>query len=107
MRRTVSVVCSPGVAPGFALAGIGVLPAAGGRDAAQRLDGLADGPTGVVFIEDRLYHDLPPEARQRLARRAEPIVLPFPGPSDLGRVSAEEYVVELLRRAIGYRVRLR
>ena len=36
-----------------------------------------------------------------------PVVVPFPGPDRSARPSAETDLVELLRRAIGYRVRLR
>jgi hypothetical protein len=34
-------------------------------------------------------------------------VVPFPGPHWDERSSAEQYVVEILRRAIGYHVRMR
>jgi hypothetical protein len=35
------------------------------------------------------------------------MVVPFPGPTWVVRPPAEEYIVELLRQAIGYRVRIR
>jgi len=35
-----------------------------------------------------------------------PLVIPVPGPDWTTESSAHEYIVEILRRAIGYRVRL-
>ena len=47
------------------------------------------------------------DGRAMVDRVEQPIVVPFPGPAWRAVASAEEQVVELLRRAIGYRVRLR
>jgi vacuolar-type H+-ATPase subunit F/Vma7 len=47
-------------------------------------------------------------ARREVERRAVPIVVPVPAPEwEAGRGAAEDIILELLRRAIGYRVRLR
>jgi hypothetical protein len=60
-----------------------------------------------VLVEESLRDGLPQEAQARLDRTARPVVVPFPGPTWRAARPAEEWVVELLRRAIGYRVRLR
>jgi hypothetical protein len=47
---------------------------------------------------------------QRLDRRTSPALVPFPSPTRAsweGRGLAEEYVLEILRQAVGYRVRPR
>ena len=58
-------------------------------------------------VEDELFFGLPEPFRQSLERRALPVVVPFPGPRRGERPSAQAVLVELLQRAIGYRVRLR
>ncbi len=107
MNTAVRVLCRPELAPGFALAGVAVDQAAPGADAGAALSALL-GRTdvGVVLIEDRLHQGLPDEARRRADRSAQPVVVPFPSPAWDAVPPAEQYVVELLRRAIGYRVRL-
>lgn len=108
MTATVRVVCRPALAPGFALAG---LPADSlGPDEAIEtiLAGFAQHPEiGVVLLQDEIYDALPEDLRGRLDRSARPVVVPFPGPAWEAPPSAEARVIELLRRAIGYRVKLR
>ena len=107
MTGLVEVLCRPATAAGFALAG---LPAATMPEAADpapavtALLGRTD--VGVVLVEESIYESLPPELRLRLDRSPRPVVVPFPGPAWTGARTAEERIVELLRRAIGYRVKL-
>lgn len=108
MIGTVRVVCSPAVAGGFALASLPHLPARTGEEAAARLAELRERPgIGVVLIEEPLYEAMGEETLRSLSTAALPMVVPFPAPVWIERPPAEEYIVELLRRAIGYRVRLR
>jgi vacuolar-type H+-ATPase subunit F/Vma7 len=107
MTEIVQVLCRPAVAAGFGLAGITADTVADDGDALAALGPLLARPgVGVVLIEEAIYDGLSPEIRGRLDRSARPIVIPFPGPSWTAPPSAEERVVELLRRAIGYRVKL-
>ena len=103
--RDLIVITVPGSAAGFALAGVEVVPAADAEAASRTLEGL-DPRVGVVIIDERLYRDLPEELRRGFNRTAEPVVIPVPGPDWTEGASAHEYVVDILRRAIGYRVRL-
>jgi len=108
MTHTLRVVCRPVVCDGFALAGVPSLPAVDGNEAAALLGRLALQPElGVVFVEEVLYRALPRELHDALERRALPVVVPFPGPRSGARPTAEAELVDLLREAIGYRVRLR
>jgi vacuolar-type H+-ATPase subunit F/Vma7 len=50
---------------------------------------------------------LPRELLARLDRQALPIVTPVPVPQWDERSEAEAYILEILRQAIGYRVRPR
>ena len=61
---------------------------------------------GVVIIDEPLYEALPDDFRRDLQRSSVPVVIPVPGPDWTEGASAHEYIVEILRRAIGYRVRL-
>ena len=108
MTHALRVVCRPAVRDGFALAGVGSVAADDGTEAAAVLRRLVAQPaTGVILIEQGLYHALPEELRDDLEHRTLPIVVPFPGPARGDRTSPEVELVEMLRRAIGYRVRLR
>lgn len=107
MSTGVRVLCRPDVATGFALAGVAVDTATADADAARQLAGLLGRrDLGVLLVEDRIYQALPEDARRLADRSTLPVVVPFPSPSWEAMPPAEEYVVELLRRAIGYRVRL-
>jgi vacuolar-type H+-ATPase subunit F/Vma7 len=107
MSTGVRVLCRPEVAPGFELAGLTVDVLAPDGDLPHVLGALLDRKdVGVLLMEDRIYRDLPEELRRRADRSATPVVVPFPSPQWEKAPPAEQYVVELLHRAIGYRVRL-
>ena len=108
MRERVRVVCRPAVAAGFRLAGIEPDEVQDPADGARRTLSLLDEPrTGVLLVEDDCYEALPEPARRRLARRSLPLVVPFPAPTwTRPATGPEAFIAELLRQAIGYRVRL-
>ncbi len=109
MMHTLRIVCRPSLCDGFALAGVRALPAADAVEAAAVLRALAEQlEPGIVFVEESLHRGLPESLRDALERRPLPVVIPFPGPrSDAGPPSVEGELVEMLRGAIGHRVRLR
>lgn len=109
MSLQVRLICRPETAPGFRLASLAplvVTPDAGGVASVRAA--LQEPDTGIVLVDDVLFDRLPLEVRRRVGRRPLPIVVPVPGPA--WRTSAEaaqDYILELLRQVIGYRVRLR
>ena len=111
MSHALRVVCGPGVARGFAIAGLAVteVPTAeAGAAEVERLE--ADPQIGVFLVEDAVWAALSEPTRRALGRRPLPMVVPFPGPAEAWAEHAEEaeaYLVEILRKAVGYRVRLR
>jgi len=109
MSRALRVVCRPAVAAGFALAGLRALEAETPDAAEAHLRTQLDDPqAGVVLVEQSLHDALPEALHRELGRRALPVVVPFPGPAREGAApGAEALIVEILRQAIGYRVRLR
>ncbi|MCL4867183.1 MAG: hypothetical protein KJZ47_14915 [Gemmatimonadales bacterium] len=107
MSTGVRILSRPEVAVGFGLAGVSAETATDDADVALQLAGLlARRDLGVLLVEDHLYQALPEDARHQADRSIAPVVVPFPSPSWEPVPPAEQYVVELLRRAIGYRVRL-
>lgn len=108
MTHGVRVVCRSVTAAGFALAGLVADIADDDGVAEATLRSLMQRPdVGVILLEESIYAGLALELRTVVDRLPQPIVVPFPGPAWRASGSAEEQVVELLRRAIGYRVRLR
>lgn len=103
----VRILCDSAVEPGFALASLRARTA-DAEKATGALEEMAEEPrSGVILVQSDLYDAAAGPTLRRLERQTIPVILPFPGPRWTARPSAEEYVVELLRRAIGYRVRLR
>ena len=63
---------------------------------------------GLVLMEQAFHDRLPGDLARDLSRRTLPMLVPFAGPQWAERPGdADAYIVELLRQAIGYRVRLR
>lgn len=102
------VVASPALAAGFRLAGLAVDEVLSPDETADRLAIAAAQPDlGILLVEQALLDAVPAPARHDAERRALPILVPIPAPNwDGQNADAESYILELLRRAIGYRVRL-
>ncbi|NLT35900.1 MAG: hypothetical protein GXX83_08380 [Gaiellales bacterium] len=109
MSYSVAVICRPEVATGFSLAGCPTVEATVEAEAGERLLELAADPnTGVILIQEELHARVSTDVLRFLAKRPLPMVVPFPGPVwDESLRGPEGYIVEMLRQAIGYRVRLR
>lgn len=109
MRASVRVLATPELAVGFALAGLPVEEVDSIEEGMDRLSGLLNREgVGVILVEQTFLDAIPEAVRGRLRGRPVPIVVPFPRPVWAGPPAApEEYIVDVLRRAIGYRVKLR
>ena len=108
MSYGVRVLCRPAVAAGFRLAGLEPAEADTLSEGARRLRSMLDeAASGVILVEDDIHAALPDPIRRELSRRALPMVVPFPGPTWVAPPEGPEaFIAELLRQAIGYRVRL-
>jgi vacuolar-type H+-ATPase subunit F/Vma7 len=110
MKGTVGVICSPALASGFRLAGLAPHCAALGDDAVAALGRLLAAPAGVrpgvVLLEEGLAAALPPSLRRRLERDPALLVVPFPAARADAAAAPDAFLLEILRQAIGYRVRL-
>jgi len=110
VKAAVRALCRPEVALGLGLAGLASIEVTDAEAAAAAIRDLASAPAagGVILIERSLFDGLPPALRRQVERDGEPILVPFPGPTpSLGARPPDEDVLEILRQAIGYRVRLR
>jgi vacuolar-type H+-ATPase subunit F/Vma7 len=110
VKVAIRVLCRGDTALGVALAGIAPIEAADGEAAAAALAALAGSPGngGIVLVEDTLYDALPAATLRQIRKDGAPVLQPFPGPAPLRPgVAPEQELLEVLRRAIGYRVRLR
>ena len=104
----VRVLTRPELASGFELTGLPVTRVHDHDAAAETIRAWSgDDGIGVILVDEWLYRGLPHELITRLDRRALPIVAPLPAPRWDERAEAEAYVLEILRQAIGYRVRPR
>lgn len=104
----VRVVTRPSLATGFELAGLAVEHANDGHAAAEVLTRWAGDPdVAVVLVDDGLYTALPSDLLRRLDRQAVPVIASVPAPRWDERSDAEAYILEILRQAVGYRVRPR
>lgn len=108
MDSAIRVVSSPATGAGFQLAGVEPVVVATPEAARLGIQEVLRQPgLGVVLIEEPLYAGLGETGQRAISRHPLPMVVPFPGPSWAGRVEApEEFIAELLRQAIGYRVKL-
>jgi vacuolar-type H+-ATPase subunit F/Vma7 len=104
----VALLCRPEVAPAFALAGLRAQEVPDAAEASHRLRAiLSDSRVGLVLIETPLHDGLDLELQRALSARPVPLVVPVPAPAWKEGAAADQVIVELLRRAIGYQVRLR
>jgi vacuolar-type H+-ATPase subunit F/Vma7 len=95
-------------AAGLELAGLTVTRIDVPHSAAEAIrQAAASADAGIVLVDEALYHALPRELLSHIDLAALPIVAPIPAPQSEGDGDAEAYILDILRQAIGYRVRLR
>lgn len=101
------VLVRPGSALGLRLAGATVEEIAPGAEAAALRRLLADPHLGVLAVEEDVLGAAPPRLLGRARQAAVPVLLPFRLPASLGEAGhGEAYVAALVRRAVGYAVKL-
>ena len=67
---------------------------------------VEDHEIGVLVIDERLTGETTAERLQQFERRWPGLIVVLPGPEEAA-VTGEDYAMRLIRRAIGYQVRLR
>jgi V/A-type H+/Na+-transporting ATPase subunit F len=102
-----AVAVRPGDALGFRLAGATVEEIEPGGEAQSFRRLLADARLGVLAVEEELLAAVPARVLGRVRERGLPVILPFALPRSLGEEGrGRAYVAALIRRAVGYGVKL-
>jgi V/A-type H+-transporting ATPase subunit F len=101
------VVARPDDALGLRLAGVRVEAVAPGEEGPRLRALLSEPGVALVALEGAVAAAAPAEPVQRAARRGRPVVIPFELPRSLGAAAGgTDYVAALIRRFIGYHVKL-
>lgn len=91
--------------PGFSLAGV-IHHAIKPEECEILIKKLIDDPdTGLIAIDERLISTLGHEKLKRLEERYSGVIVIIPSPEK--PEEREDYLMRLIKRAIGYHVRLR
>lgn len=105
--QRLEMVVRPGDGLGFRLAGVTTHEVGRGEEAARFRDLLGDPEIGVLAVETEVLGAVPEHLLARAAARGLPVVLPFALPRRYGEPGrGREYVAALIRRAVGYHVKL-
>ncbi len=106
-RYWFKVATRPADALGFRLAGAAVEEIGEGEEP-ERLRALVADPTlGVLAVDEALLERVPEALLQKVGREGVPVLLPFALPRGWAEARrGEEYVAALVRRAIGYHVKI-
>ena len=91
---------------GFTLAGAKQLEVAAADAEATLRQVLADPDTRVAVIDERLLAGIPEERFREMEKRWFGLLIVLPAPETRGALAEEDYALRLIRRAIGYHVRL-
>lgn len=91
---------------GFALAGVAQHAASPDGTEGKLQELMQDPDMGLVIIDERLMRAISEERLRELERGWRGVVLALPSP-EKAAPEAEDYATRLIRRAIGYHVRLR
>ena len=91
---------------GFSLAGARQLLVSPEEAEATLRRVLADPDTKVAVIDERLLPGIPEERFKELEKRWFGVLVVLPAPATGGGEPEEDYALRLIRRAIGYHVRL-
>ena len=108
MARTgLVVVTRPGQGLGFRLAGVPVAEVEEAEVAERFRALLGDGRVGVLAVQEGLLAAVPEPLLTRAGREGLPVILPFALPTQWKETGGgEQYVATLVRRAIGYHVKI-
>lgn len=108
MKGAVRAIARAELAAALRLTGIPTEEVATVDEGAARLAEVARDPRLTVLLaDDAILDRLPDETRRRLHRADQPVIVSVPTTRWAERrEGAEAFVLDILQRAIGYRVRL-
>lgn len=103
--KKIIVLTPPDARYGFSLAGVEQRVTPSAELMTALLDVTRDANAGVLVIDERLIEPAMREALAELERKWSGAIVLLPAPETDAK-TAEDYVLQLIRRAIGYQVRL-
>ncbi len=104
MNRIVALT-PPDADNGFACCGAVQQAVAPGRAAEALEDALQAAGSGVVILDERLVGKVGEELLHSLEKRWPGVLVVLPAPGGAGVV--EDYAMRLIRRAVGYQVKVK
>lgn len=106
--RTCRVIADADSVVGFRLAGVDAV-AAGCAEEAERLlrSCIAEGGVSLVLINQGFLDRFSEGTRRRIERLSLPLIIPLPiSPVWWKEEPSQDYVLSLIRRAIGYQMKI-
>ncbi|HEY5998715.1 MAG TPA: V-type ATP synthase subunit F [bacterium] len=106
--KTCRVIADQDSAVGFRLAGLDAVAVATAQEAERELRAQIDaGECSLIIVAQRFLDGFSETMRRRLERLSVPIVIPLPLSAAWQREEmTQEYVQSLIRRAIGFQMRI-
>ena len=103
------IITEEGAPLGFRCAGIECLEAGLTADVSALLFKLqAGGRYGLVAVDEKVLKRVPEHEMRRLQKKGLPIIMPINIPAQWGEAEfGESPVVRLIRRAIGYQIKIK
>lgn len=105
---TCLVITDADAVVGFRLAGVEAVAASGPAEAERLLRGCLSGAcASLVLVNQEFLEACSDALRARLERLSVPIVIPLPlAPARTREETAHEYLLSLIRRAIGFQMKI-
>lgn len=94
---------------GYRLAGVDVRETPTPEEMGRQARSLSRDPgVRLVILDEDLFRGLPEALQRTLEESRSPLFVPVPSlPLRKGALRPEEYVARLIRRAVGYQIRIR
>jgi vacuolar-type H+-ATPase subunit F/Vma7 len=104
--KTISFLTPTDASYGFSLTGVSQYTAKAGEVEGTLIRIMTETETGLAIIDERLLQGIPGERLRELELGWHGILLVLPSP-EKPPAEVEDYAARLIRRAIGYHVRLK
>ncbi|MBI3752704.1 MAG: V-type ATP synthase subunit F [Deltaproteobacteria bacterium] len=103
------VITYPGASLGFRLAGVDVHEMKEGEDITPMLnDIIKTGEYGLLAVEEKFLAKVDEGILKRIRKTGIPVIVPIDTPKSWrGEEEMESYIARLIRRAIGYQVKIK
>ncbi len=94
---------------GYRLAGVDTIAVTEGDNFTEIIDkSIKTAGLGILCVEDVIINRLPEPFMRRIGKLAMPLIVPITIPAEWkGRREGESYIARLIRRAIGYQMKIK